>query len=429
MLSADDNDLLTRTGAGTPMGEYFRRFWLPVALSSELPEPDGAPIRVTVMGEELVAFRDTNGRVGLVEPRCAHRGSNLFFGRNEECGLRCVYHGWKFDVERQVRGHAERGPRGHARQDFHPGLPDARVRRHRVGLSRPARGDARAAAPGVRPAAGGASLRHQAPAAVQLGAGHGRRGRHRALFLPAHAGAGASPTPGQIAADESRMRWMRHDPMPQFTIVDHDVGFVVGGARKADGKDLYWRITQFMLPSHSITPSTMPGETYFGYTWVPIDDESCWIYVYAWHPERAITAKERATFDKGGYGQFAELGPGYMPLRNRSNDYQIDRAAQKNITFTGVRGIAEQDTMVQESQGPIADRTKENLTATDIGVVHFRRLMLKEAKNLRAGKEPPAAQHPWSYRLRSGGAVLPSGLSFAAVMEQRFGSPTGKVTK
>jgi len=99
MLSAADNELLTRTGAGTPMGDYFRRYWLPVALSSEMPEPDSPPIRVKVMGEELVAFRDSNGRVGLIEPRCAHRGSNLFFGRNEECGLRCVHHGWKYDVE------------------------------------------------------------------------------------------------------------------------------------------------------------------------------------------------------------------------------------------------------------------------------------------------------------------------------------------
>jgi len=230
-----------------------------------------------------------------------------------------------------------------------------------------------------------------------------------------------------IAADEKRIGWLRNDPRPDFTITDHDVGFVVGGARKADGKDLYWRITQFMLPTHSITPSAMPGEVYYGYTWVPVDDESCWIYVYGWHPDRAITAKERATFDKGGYGQFAELGPGYIPLRNRSNDYLIDRAQQKTISFTGIRGIAEQDTMAQESQGPIADRTKENLTATDIGVVHFRRLMLKEAKALRGGIEPAAARKPESYRLRSGGAVLSSELSFEDVMQQRFGSATGRV--
>jgi len=230
-----------------------------------------------------------------------------------------------------------------------------------------------------------------------------------------------------IAADEKRIRWLRSDPMPQFTVIDHPVGFVVGGARKADGKDLYWRITQFMLPSHSITPSAMPGEIYYGYTWVPVDDESCWIYIYAWHPGRPISHDERATFDKGGYGQFAELGPGYIPRRNRSNDYLIDREAQKHVSFTGIRGVAEQDTMAQESQGVIADRTKEHLTATDVAVVRFRRLMLKEAKALRDGKEPKAPQHPGSYRLRSGGAVLSSDLSFEEVMMQRFGSVTGKV--
>ena len=99
MLTAEENDILTQTDAETPMGEYFRRFWQPVALSEELPEPDGAPLRVTVMGENLVAFRDTEGRVGLMDRVCPHRGADMFFGRNEECGLRCVYHGWKFDVD------------------------------------------------------------------------------------------------------------------------------------------------------------------------------------------------------------------------------------------------------------------------------------------------------------------------------------------
>ena len=98
MLTAAENDLLTRTGPDTAMGQYFRRFWQPAALSEELPEADGPPIRLTVLGEELVAFRDSDGRVGVVDRRCPHRGADLFFGRNEECGLRCLYHGWKFDV-------------------------------------------------------------------------------------------------------------------------------------------------------------------------------------------------------------------------------------------------------------------------------------------------------------------------------------------
>ena len=98
MLTAEENELLTETGPETPMGQYFRRFWQPVALSEELPERDGPPIRVTIMDEELVAFRDSEGRVGLVDRECPHRGADMYFGRNEECGLRCVYHGWKFDV-------------------------------------------------------------------------------------------------------------------------------------------------------------------------------------------------------------------------------------------------------------------------------------------------------------------------------------------
>src|SRR5712692_7123630 len=98
MLTSSENELLTCTGAGTAMGEYFRRFWQPIALSREIAKPDCPPIRVKVMGEDLVAFRDTKGRVGLIEPHCAHRGANLFFGRNEDCGIRCIYHGWKYDV-------------------------------------------------------------------------------------------------------------------------------------------------------------------------------------------------------------------------------------------------------------------------------------------------------------------------------------------
>ena len=429
MLTSADNELLVRTRPGTAMGEYFRRYWLPVALSREMPAPDSAPIRVKVMGEELVAFRDTNGRVGLIEPRCAHRGTSLFFGRNEECGLRCVHHGWKYDVEGRcvempnvprdaamqgkvfIKAYPTRefgemvwgyfGPREHMQelpQLEHGLLPSA----HRYVTKRLQQCNWAQSMDGAVDTAHFSFLHMPSPSRA----------------------ANTDPT---VAADENRIRWLRNDPMPQFTITDHEVGFVVGGARNADGRDLYWRITQFMLPSHSITPSAMPGEVYYGYTWVPVDDESCWIYIYAWHPDRPITAEERARYEKGGYGQFAELGPGYIPIRNRGNDYLIDREAQKHVSFTGVRGIAEQDTMAQESQGPIADRTREHLTATDVGVAHFRRLMLKEANALRAGTEPAAARRHASYRLRSGGAVLPSELSFEDVMKKRFGSSTGKI--
>ena len=429
MMSGADNEVLVRTNAGTPMGEYFRRYWLPFALSRELPEPDGAPIRVKVMGEELVAFRDTNGRVGLIEPRCAHRGTSLFFGRNEECGLRCVHHGWKYDVDGKC-------------VDM-PNVPHGASMQGKVSIrAYPTRefGEMiwaylgpKATAPEVPQLEHGLLPESHRYVTKRLQQCNWAQSMDGALdtahfsFLHMPAPSVKSNDPANIAADENRIRWLRADPMPQFTIVDHDVGFVLGGSRKADGRELYWRITQFMLPSHSITPSAMPGEIYYGYTWVPVDDESCWIYVYGWHPDRPITPEERAKFEKGGFGQFAELGPDYIPIRNRGNDYLIDRDDQKRRSFTGVRGIAEQDTLAQESQGLIADRTREHLTATDVGVVHFRRLMLQEAKALAAGTEPAAARRHGSYRLRSGGALLDSGLTFEEVMRRRFGTATGVV--
>ncbi len=429
MLSAADSELLVRTGPGTAMGEYFRRFWLPVALSREMPEPDSPPLRVKLMGEELVAFRDTNGRVGLIEPYCAHRGANLFYGRNEECGIRCIYHGWKYDVDGKCVEMPNVAPdaamRGKISIKAYPTREFGEMVWAYLG-PRQEQPEIPQLEHGMLPA----SHRYVTKRLQQCNWAHSMEGALDTAhfsFLHMPAPKHNSNKNSSVAADENRMRWLRNDPMPKFTVLDHDVGFVVGGARRADGEDLYWRITQFMLPSHSITPSAMPGEVYYGYTWVPIDDENCWIYIYGWHPDRAISAEERAKFEKGGYGQFAELGPGYLPVRNRANDWLIDREEQKHRSFTGVRGIAEQDALAQESQGVIVDRTREHLTPTDLGVVHFRHLMLSEIQSLRKGKEPAAARRPTSYRLRSGGAVLPSGLSFEEVMTQRFGSRTGRV--
>lgn len=431
MLSAADNELLVRSDAGTAMGEYLRRFWQPVALSRELAEPDGPPVRLKVMGEALLAFRDTQGRVGLIEPRCAHRGADLFFGRNEDCGLRCVYHGWKYDVSGKC-------------VDM-PNVPPGAKYPETIALkSYPTRefGDLVWAYLGPR--------EHMPAQLPQLEFGllppeqryvtkrlqecnwvHSMEGaldtaHFSFLHMPAPKQfSNVNPT---VAADEKRLRWLREDPAPQFTILEHDVGFVIGGARRADDDALYWRITQFMLPTHSVTPSAMPGEIYYGYSWVPISDEICWIYVYAWHPERAITPEERAKFERGGFGQFAELGPGYLPLSNRSNDFRIDRAEQRERSYTGVRGVAEQDAMVQASQGWIVDRRHEHLTPTDIAIVHFRRMMLGGVKALGEGSEPAAAQRHAEYRVRGGGCVAPAAWPFEQVMRERFGSVSGKAT-
>ena len=430
MLTSSENELLTRTDTGTAMGEYFRRFWQPIALSREIAEPDSPPIRVKVMGEDLVAFRDTEGRVGLIEPHCAHRGADLFFGRNEDCGIRCIYHGWKYDVNGKCvdlpnvppgsRYHDTISIKAYPTGEFgeivwaYLGPPERMpesVPQLEFGMLPP-------------------SHRYVTKRLQQCNWAHSMEGaldtaHFSFLHMPAP-GLASNENP-KAAADERRLRWLRNDPVPQFSILEHEVGFVVGGSRRADGEELYWRITQFMLPAHSVTPSAMPGETYFGYTWVPITDEACWIYVYAWHPERPLSDEERAKFEKGGFGQMAELGPGFVPLRNRSNDFLIDRDDQKHRTFTGVRGVAEQDALAQDSQGVIADRTREHLTPTDVPIVRFRRMMLEGAKALREGKEPEAAQRYKSYSLRSGGSVAPANMSLEEVMKQRFGSALGRV--
>ncbi|MEI6302515.1 MAG: Rieske 2Fe-2S domain-containing protein [Betaproteobacteria bacterium] len=432
MLSAADNELLTRTGPGTGMGDYFRRFWQPVALASEIATPDGTPLRVKVLGEELLAFRDSAGRVGLVDPRCAHRGADLFFGRNEEGGLRCIYHGWKYTVD----GNCVELPNVPAGSSYHGKTAITAYPVHEFGdmvwayMGPP--GHMPAEPPQLEMGLLPASHRYVTKRLQQCNWAQSMEGALDTAhfsFLHMPAPALAKNDTMTAAADESRIRWLRNDPLPQFTILDHDAGFVIGGARRADGNDLYWRITQFMLPAHSVTPSAMPGETYYGYTWVPIDDVSCWIYVYAWHPEQALGADERARYARGGFGQFAELGPGYVPLRNRDNDYLIDREEQKLRSFTGVRGIAEQDAMAQDSQGLIVDRTREHLSPTDIAIVRFRRIMLDGAKALAGGSGPAAASNHQSFCVRAGGAIASSDLKFEEVMRQRFGSISGRVQK
>jgi phthalate 4,5-dioxygenase oxygenase subunit len=432
MLSAADNEMLTRTGPQTPMGQYMRNFWQPIALSRELPEADGAPLRVNIMGEELVAFRNAKGVVGLADSKCPHRGASLYFGRNEDCAIRCVFHGWKFDMEGKpvelpnvpddsgyyksvrLRTYPTRefgevvwawlGPDG-SEPDKLPGVPQLEF--------------------GLLPA----SHRYVTKKLQECNWAQSIEGaldtaHFSFLHMPApHMPSNENP---DAPADEKRLRWIREDPRPQFSVLEHEVGFVVGGARRADGEDRYWRTTQFALPAHSTTPSTLPGENHFGYTWVPIDDHNCWIYTYAWNPDRPLTEEERAKF-KAGHGVIAEVDNKFMPLSNRSNEYRIDRALQKHSTFTGVRGVAEQDAMIQDSQGRIVDRTVEHLTASDAAIVRFRRLVLEGAKALMTGTRPQAAFRHESYRLRSGSWIGHEGVPFEQVMLERFGNRVGRI--
>jgi phenylpropionate dioxygenase-like ring-hydroxylating dioxygenase large terminal subunit len=437
MLTRELNDTLTRTGPGTPMGDLFRRFWIPALLAREVPERDGPPVRVKLLGEELIAFRDSNNRVGLVEARCPHRGANLFFGRNEECGIRCAYHGWKFDVDGNCLdiptmprdNSAYESLRSRVRIASYPtrewgeyvwaylGPPEAMPKLPEMEFAT------------VPPAHRFVTKKLQECNWAQAAEG----GIDTAHFSFLHAPVGRDEaaigtmtrgySPRTMGQDQ--IRWMVNDGAPRYTAEKHVAGLVLAGARHADDGDLYWRIAQYLLPCHSLTPGTAKGEAYHGQTWVPIDDESCWIYTYTWNPERPLSDQERAAY-AGGASIHAEVDANYVPIRRRSNDYLIDREMQKRVNYSGIKGISEQDQAIQDSQGRIHDRTREYLGPTDLGVVQFRLLMLAAARDLAAGQPPLAAHLPDACRVRSGAIVAPSGLPFAEVMLRRFGHAQGR---
>jgi phthalate 4,5-dioxygenase oxygenase subunit len=430
MLSAEDNELLTRTGPGTAMGDLFRRFWVPVALAREIPEPDGPPVRVTVMGESLIAFRDTHGRVGLVDARCPHRGANLFFGRNEECGIRCAYHGWKFDVHGtcvEIPTMArDEGMRSRIRLTAYPteewgdfvwaylGPPEHRPELPQMDFAL------------VPPSHRFVTKKLQECNWAQACEGALDTAHFSFLHTPL-----TIPEISPKARDNPlapAVRWMVEDPRPIFNVVEHDAGLLLAASRHANGDDLYWRVTQFLLPNHSLAPGAGPRDTLVGQTWVPIDDRSCWVYVYSWNPFRPLTDKENR-FIPGVPSVHADVDEHWVPVRNRGNDYLIDRVAQKTTSFTGIAGISEQDAAIQDSQGFIADRTRENLGPTDLGIIRFRRLVLDAAAGLQQGTEPPAARRPDAYRVRSGGMVAPASCRVADVLTARFGTETGLVTE
>jgi phenylpropionate dioxygenase-like ring-hydroxylating dioxygenase large terminal subunit len=436
MLSKEENEILTQSGAGTPMGEVLRTFWLPVSLSEELPEPDCAPKKVKVLGEDLLLFRDTAGQVGLVEPVCPHRGANLYYGRNEEGGLRCVFHGWKFDVS----GACVDMPTAACTSTYKDRIRIKSYPTQEAGGFIWAYMGSAATPPALPkmeftllPASHvDVSKKWQDCNWVQCLEGAIDTAHFSFLHmvvakeedditqLMQHAAIGSQ------SVKNDRIRWVKDDPMPKFEIGEFPAGLTIGGARQADG-DLYWRIAQFLAPNHALVPSAFPGENYHGQTWVPVSDTSCWIYNYTWNPERPLTDEEREAC-RNGLTVHAKVDENYIPIRGPHNDYLIDRVAQKNGSFTGIQGVSEQDAAIQNSQGPIVDRTREHLLATDIGIVKFRQYMLGCARALENENVLPlAVEQPDAYAVRSGGWVAAPEKKLSEVMQERFGHEYGYV--
>jgi phthalate 4,5-dioxygenase oxygenase subunit len=422
MLSKQDNEILTRVGPGTPMGNLLRRFWIPALLEEEIAQPDGAPVKVRLLGENLVAFRASDGKVGIVDAFCAHRRAPLYLGRNEECGLRCVYHGWKYDVDGncldlpttgdeialrhkiKIRAYPTRerggviwvymGPR-----EKMPELPDFEWTRlpkmRRTSTKRLQRSN------WAQVVEGGIDSAHVSFL---------HRSKYGEPTVKAAVGAGEK----SVVQESTPDKYLMMDGRPVFDVKEAEHGLMISARRNAGADDYYWRVNQFILPFYTIIPPHLSNTftdsskaAYYGHVYVPIDDENTWNWSFTASPH-AEYSQEEWDFQGGKAGYWGPVDDKYLPLHNEENDYLLDRDKQRSESFTGIDGIPNQDAAVQEGMGPIVDRTQEFLVNSDRGVVQFRRLMLRLAKDLLAGKEPAAPGKPEIFNVRSVTCVLPT---------------------
>src|ERR687886_596144 len=409
MLKTEINELLTRTGPGTPTGELFRQYWLPALHAEELPEPESPPVRVKILSERLIAFRDSEGRYGLLDEFCPHRGASLWFGNVQECGIRCAYHGWKFDVNGQcldVPSEPENSNfKNKVRTTAYPlvkvgdilwtymGAPEDQPPLPEFEFVR------------VPPEQTYTSKRWQESNWLQALEG-GIDSSHVSWL---HAG-GLKNDP--LFKGSRGNQYNLNDLRPFFEVADADGGLFVGARRNAENGKYYWRITPYVMPSFTIVPPRGDHPVH-GHFWVPIDDENCWVYTFDYHPTRALTDDERRHMMEG-HGVHSRNIPGtYRPEENKDVDYLMDRAAQKRgDTFSGVRGIAQQDASLQESMGPIVDRTKERLVPTDTRIIKARQKLRRAVEALRDHGITPPGVDPAHHRVRSASVLVPKDEAF-----------------
>jgi phthalate 4,5-dioxygenase oxygenase subunit len=394
-MNAEMSQTLTRTGPGTPMGNLMRRYWVPILMSSEIGEPDGPQVRVQILGEKLLAFRDSEGQPGLIDEFCSHRGVSLYFGRNEENGIRCAYHGLKFhrsgecvDVPSAPQACKHMGIKAY------PCIERAGIVWAYMGPK-----DKQPAPPDVEWCNLPAShvfVSKRLQESNYLQAMEGGIDTSHVSYVhsfevdddPMHAGTKAN-------------EYIKADGNVVFEIEKTDYGMTLFGRRKGEPDSYYWRITQWLFPWFTLIPPFGP-HSLAGHVWVPIDDHNCWAWSINFHPDKPLSDEERASME-AGKGIHCEYEPGsYRTKANKDNDYLIDRQAQKERrSYSGVFGFA-----VQESMGPIQDHAREKLLPTDRAIVMARRMLYEAATALQPETEPPAINAD-QQRARAAGVLLP----------------------
>lgn len=408
MLSIEDNELLTRTGPGTAMGDLFRRFWLPVALSKEVGPTEKGPTKVTVLGEKLIAFRNKDDTVGLVDARCPHRLANLYWGRNEGDGLRCVYHGWKFDKE----GNCLDQPAESEETCFKQHVKLKAYPTHEVG---------------------GAIWAYMGPADKKppfpefeftlVPSDHVYASKRLQLCN------WLQNLEGEL--DTAHVQQLhQHEVVPGSMVAlapryeIKDTGFGMLMIAKREGKDgtphagkINWRMTPYIMPSGTLIPQAPDRPQHLTFA-VPIDDVTMMGYTVSWRADRPITGEDMRRFTEDDILHLRVDPETFLPVANIHNDYLIDRKSQANETMTGIPGLRLQDVAVQEDQdGPIAPRHLEKLGSTDLAIVMMRRKLLTTVKGLQSGQEPPQPSDSESFKCRSVFAEVSSDLTWQDVFK------------
>jgi phthalate 4,5-dioxygenase oxygenase subunit len=412
MLTKEDNEIVTHVGPGTMMGNLLRRYWTPALLSEELPNPDCTPVRVRLLCEDLVAFRDTDGRVGLVDVNCPHRGTSMFFGRNEENGLRCVYHGWKFDVSGQC-------------VDMPSEPPDSNYKSRLKIPSYPTY------------ESGGVVWAYMGPKDQMTGFRDfgtenlpREKWRARKMFQPMtwmqhmegsydtthpswlHMWGGAkdleddgSDVPGAYNSGMMQWKFWSYDRAPRVEVKEDWFGFRGVGLRKTPNGNTHARQYKWIYP-------------YGGWS-VPVDDNETVTFQF----DTVNTELQNQLPVQGTVFQLNFPGWPYDQdgkERTFDNDYLIDRELQKNGTiYTGILGsFGNQDTMARQTA--FTDRTKEHLGTLDRKIILMRRLLINAAKNLERGIEPPALEPSLPYdRIRVPDKVLLPGEDWTTLGTER----------
>jgi phthalate 4,5-dioxygenase oxygenase subunit len=404
MLPLEENELLTRVGPGTPMGSTLRRYWIPALLAWELPEPDCPPVRVRLLGEDLVAFRDTSGRLGLLDEYCPHRGASLFFGRNEECGLRCVYHGWKFDVDGRcldmMNEPDELTFKTKIRTGSYPTTEVGGIIWAYMGAP-----EQRPPLPTFAWTQAPATHRHVSKVIEECSWLQGLEGGidtshapilHR-LLSETSTRPGFKPTNAFVRGKAPRL------------VVDlTDYGYQYAGIRPLGEAEMHIRTYHFVLPFHQIRPSqTERGfPSVAGHVWVPIDDDNTMVYNWEVSATAEPLNEEDRREDRLGNGPDNVDQRTFRSRRNRQNNYLLDRQVQKTESFTGIEGINVQDRAIQESMGRVVDRSREHLGPADKAIIQARRLLLQAVKTVADGGTPRGI-NPTYYGLRAHEGVLP----------------------